>query len=352
MKKRLGRTGLDVSIVGFGAIKLPQIGKDQACQVLNRALDLGITYFDTARGYGDSEEKIGWAIGERRDEFYISTKSPALTANEMRKDIQESLRKLRTDHIDIYMCHNLRYPSAYDRIMGLGGAMEALTEAKEEGIVGHVGFSCHRFHETMERGIRSGIFEAIMVSYNILNDELVDEKILPLAKELDVGVIAMKPLAGGVLAAPPRELKVQAEMPVTAEKALRFVLANEAVSVAIPGMMRVSEVEENVKVGQGFPHMTEEEKRELIEAAESLGKRFCRGCGYCQPCPEEIRIPIILRHLAYLKNYGLVDWAKGRYSMVEVKADDCVECGECREKCPYDLDVPEMLKEAHTLLSS
>ena len=352
LKKRLGGTGLEVSIVGFGGIKLPQIDRDAACKVLNRALDLGVNFIDTARGYGDSEEKIGWAIGERRDEFYISTKSPAHTAREMKNAIQESLRKLRTDHIDIYMCHNLRYSSAYDKVMGPGGAMEALVEAKEEGIVGHIGFSCHRFHETMERGIRSGIFGAIMVSYNILNDELVDEKILPLAKELDVGVIAMKPLAGGVLAAPPPELNIHAKMPVTAEKALRFVLANDTVDVAIPGMVRVSEVEENVKVGQTFPRMTEKEKKELIEAAEALGKRFCRGCGYCQPCPEEIRIPIILRHLAYSKNYGLVDWAKWRYKMVEVKASDCVECGQCRDKCPYDLDVPEMLKEAHRLLSS
>jgi predicted aldo/keto reductase-like oxidoreductase len=352
MKKRLGRTGLEVSVIGFGGLKLPSIEKGEANKVLNRALDLGINFFDTARVYGDSEEKMGLAMSGRRNEFYISTKSQALTAEGMKADIQESLRKLRTDYIDIYMCHNLRYKSDYEKVIGPGGAIEALMEAKENGVIGHIGFSCHRFHETMERCLKSGLFEAIMVSYNALNDELVDEKILPLAKNLDVGVIAMKPLAGGALASPPSKLKAVTEVQLTAEKALRFVLANDAVSVAIPGMVSISEVEENARVGETFSSMTVDEKAELIRAAESLGKEFCRGCGYCQPCPQDVRIPIILRQLAYYKNYGLVEWAKGRYSMVEVKADACVECGQCKEKCPYGLDVPSMLKEAHILLSS
>lgn len=351
IKKRLGRTGLRVSVIGFGCIKLPLVDKSTASKLLNRALDLGINFFDTARAYGDSEEKIGLAISDRRDEFYLCTKSQALTAEDMKRDIERSLKALRTDYIDVYMCHNLRWPSDYDRVMGPGGAMEALLEAREEGVIGHIGFSCHRFHETMERGIRSGLFEVIMVSYNILNDELVDEAILPLAKKMDLGVIAMKPLAGGVLAAPPDELKAVSKIPVTAEQALRFVLANENVDVAIPGMMKLQEVEENARIGENLPSMTYEEKRRLIEAVEALGRSFCRGCGYCQPCPQGIRIPIILRQLAYAKQYGLLEWARGRYRMVEVKADACVECGSCMEKCPYGLNVPEMLREAHRILS-
>jgi len=351
MKRRLGKTGLMVSVIGFGGIKLPLVDKKTACETLNMALDSGINFFDTARGYGDSEEKIGWAIGGRRDEFSISTKSAALTAKEMESDIQVSLKNLQTDYIDIYLCHNLRHLTDYDKVVGPGGAMEVLNKARKEGLIGHIGFSCHRFHETMERGIRSGDFEVIMVSYNILNDELVDEKILPLAKEMDVGVIAMKPLAGGALAAPPSELEVHAEVPIRAEQALRFVLANEAVSVTIPGMRNPQEVEENARVGRTFPSMTDFEKWNLVRAVEGLGKEFCRGCGYCQPCSEGIRIPIILRQLGYYKRYGFSEWAKGRYRMVEVKGDACVECGQCKEKCPYNLDVPEMLKEAHTLLS-
>ena len=351
MKRRLGRTGLMVSAIGFGAIKLPLVDRKTANHILNKALDLGINFIDTARGYRDSEEKIGESISQRRDEFYISTKSPAQTAKDMENDINQSLKNLRTDHIDLYLCHNLRYPEAYDKVMGPGGAMEALEKAKKDGTISHTGFSCHRFHETMERGILSGEFEALMVSYNILNDELVDEKILPLAKEKDVGTIAMKPLAGGALAAPPPELNVKAKIAITAEQALRFVLANDNVCITIPGMMNIRDVEENARVGENFQIMTQTEKQELIAAAEGLGKEFCRGCGYCQPCPQEIRIPIILRHLGYYKRYGLVDWARGRYRMVEVKADECTDCSQCTEKCPYSLDVPELLKEAHDLLS-
>ena len=352
MKRRLGKTDLMVSIIGFGAIKLPLIDKDTSSAILNRALDLGINFVDTARGYGDSEEKIGLAISDRRNEFYISTKSTARTYEEMKRDIEISLKNLKTDYIDLYLCHNLRYPEDYDRVMGPDGALRALKEAKEEGVIGHIGFSCHRFHETMERGIKSGEFEVIMVSYNILNDELVEESILPLAKEMDVGVIAMKPLAGGFLASPPPELTEKIKIPINVETALRFILSNDAVTTAIPGMMRIEEVEENACIGENFTEMSKDEMKALREAIESLIRGFCRGCGYCQPCPQGIRIPIILRQLAYYKYYGLKEWARGRYKMVEVKADSCIECRQCVEKCPYGLNVPEMLKEAHTLLSS
>lgn len=341
-----------VSIIGFGAIKLPQIDRETASKILNKALDFSINFIDTARSYGDSEEKIGLAISKRRNEFYISTKSAATTYEDMKRDIQISLEKLRTDYIDLYLCHNLRHPEKYNEVMGLGGAIEALKEAKREGLIGHIGFSCHRFHETMERGIRSGEFEAIMVSYNILDDEAVGEVILPLAKEHDVGVVAMKPLAGGFLANPPPEFVKRARMLINTETALKFVLSNNNVSTTIPGMMRIEEVEENARIGEGFAHMSDEEKNRIIEAVKSISMKFCRGCGYCMPCPQGVRIPVILRQLNYYKNYGLTEWAKERYMVVEVKADACVECGQCVEKCPYELNIPEMLKEAHKLLSN
>jgi predicted aldo/keto reductase-like oxidoreductase len=352
LKRRLGKTNLMVSIIGFGAIKLPLIDRGASSKMLNRALDLGVNFIDTARAYGDSEEKIGLAVSNRRNEFYISTKSGALTYEDMKKDIEASLENLRTDYIDLYMCHNLRYPNDYDRVMSPGGAVDALKEAKKEGVIGHIGFSCHRFHETMERGIKSGEFEAIMVSYNMLDDESVGERILPLAKKMDVGVIAMKPLAGGFLASPPQELIKRVGIPINAEAALKFIISNDAIATAIPGMMRMEEVEENARIGESFTYMSSEELKKIREAAESISVGFCRGCGYCQPCPQEVRIPVILRQLAYYKNYGLIEWAKWRYKMVEVKADSCVQCGQCVKKCPYGLNIPEMLKEAHTLLSS
>ncbi len=350
-KRRLGKTGLMTSIIGFGGIKLPIVEQDDATKLLNKALDMGINFVDTARGYGDSEEKIGIAISHRRDEFFISTKTPAITAEEMKREIETSLKNLRTDKIDLYLCHNLRFPEKYETIMGDDGALKALQEAKSQGMIDHIGFSSHRFHETMKAGILSNEFEAIMLSYNILNDELVDEEILPLAKENDLGVIIMKPLAGGALVSVPPDMKLAEDAVINAAQALRFVLANDNVTLAIPGMTNIRELEENVAAGEAFQALTKEEKSKLVKAAEILGRDFCRGCGYCQPCPQEIRIPIILRHLGYYTRYGMKDWAKGRYSMVEVKADNCVECGECEEKCPYDLPIIEKLKEAHALLT-
>ena len=355
-KRRLGKTELMTSVIGFGGIKLPIVDRDDAVELLNKALDMGINFVDTARGYGDSEEKIGVAISHRRDEFFISTKGHETTAERMKRDIETSLKNLRTDRIDLYLCHNLRHRENYETVMGTGGALRALQEAKSQGLIGHIGFSSHRFHETMKAGILSGEFEAIMLSYNILNDELVDEEILPLAKENDVGVIAMKPLAGGALASASSDLKLVSgevgDVAIAATQALRFVLANDAVTLAIPGMTNIRELEENVAVGETFQTLTEEEKSQLVKAAEVLGKDFCRECGYCQPCPQGVRIPIILRHLGYYSRYGLVDWAKGRYRMVEVKADNCVECGECEDKCPYNLPIIEKLKEAHAVLAT
>lgn len=355
MEKRiLGRTGLKVSIIGFGGIKLSTIEKDKADEALNRAVDLGINFFDTARGYGDSENKIGRALSKRRAEIILSSKSMATTGEEMKRDIEISLKALQTEYLDLYLIHNLRFPEEYQEALAPGGALAALRQAQSQGIVKHIGFSSHRFLETMKEGINSGEFEVIMVSYNILNDELVDEEVMPLAHKKGMGVIAMKPLAGGALAAPGPELKLDMKeskaFKITAAEALRFVVSNPAITIAIPGMCSVAEVEENVTVGDTFKSMTTEEIAGLRTAAETLGKEFCRTCGYCQPCPQDIRIPVILRHLGYYKRYGLTTWAKGRYNMVEVKADACQECGECEKKCPYNLPVMNMLKEAHDLL--
>jgi len=351
-KRRLGKTELNVSIIGFGGIKLPGVDKGIATEVLNKALDMGINFFDTATGYGDSEIRIGEAISHRRDEFFICTKSHVNTAEEMKRDIERSLTNLKTDYLDVYLLHNLRLPEQYDTVMSKGGALSALKQAKSQGIIKHIGFSSHRYRETMKLGIESGEFEVIMVAYNILNDELVDEDVMPFAKENDMGVIVMKPLAGGALASPPEDVDFEGKITTSATQALRFVLANDAVTLAIPGMTKVSEVIENAHIGDTFQQMSEDEKRQLIDAAEAVGKEFCRGCGYCLPCPDGIKIPVILRHLGYYTRYGLKDWARGRYGMVEVKASECVECGECEEKCPYELSIIEKLKQAHQLLAA
>jgi len=264
-KRKLGMTDLSVSAIGFGAIKLPELKQEEVDIVLNKALDKGVNLIDTARNYGDgdSEQKIGNAVRHRRDEFYISSKTLAETRDEMLREIEKSLSLLQTDYIDIYMCHNLRFQETYKKVMGKNGALEGLKEAKEQGMIGHIGFSSHRYLETMEKGINSGEFEVIMVAYNVLNDELVDRDILPLAKEKDMGVMIMKPLAGGVLVDSGPDVSTDSSGSINAEQALKFILANDAVSSATVGMTNVSELEENVRAGISMVQMTEEEKEEL-----------------------------------------------------------------------------------------
>lgn len=352
-KKRLGKTDLMVSIIGFGGIKLPQVSPDDADEILNMAIDKGINFVDTAKGYGDSEEKIGRALSDRRGEVYIATKTMSNTRDEAWADLEDSLRKLQTDYIDLYQFHNLRMEPQYDQCMGADGFMAAMEEAREQGLVRHIGFSSHRYHETMKRAILSGRFETAMLAYNILNDEMVDDEVLPLAAEHDMGVIIMKPLAGGALAQPPVDISEQTGFVITAADGLRFVLANEHVTLAIPGMQRREEVLENVRTAETFDALTEQRKQELVQAAEALGKDFCRMCWYCMPCEQGLKIPVILRHLGYAKRFpGLLQWARGRYGMVEVKADECIECGQCEEKCPYELPVRVMLREAHEMLTT
>ena len=351
-RRRLGRTGLVVSVIGFGAIKLPLIEQEEADQVLNQALDLGVNLIDTARGYGDSESKIGGAIGHRRQEFLLSSRAAPGNADEMRRAVETSLGALQTDSIDIYQFHNMRKPEQYDVVMRKGGGLEGLRDMQSQGLIRYIGFSSHRIIDTMKRALRSGEFDVITVAYNILNDEMVDGEVLPLAKACDVGVVAMKPLAGGTLAAPPEELRLAPEHPIEAPQALRFVLSNDAITVAIPGMAKVSEVEENLRAGDAIEKMSTEERQILVRAAEAVGKQFCRDCWYCQPCPEEILVPVILRQLGYYKRYGLKDWATGRYGMLEVKPTACVECGECEEKCPYDLPIQDLLKESAALFET
>ena len=354
-KRRLGKTGLMVTRIGFGAIKLPQVDPDTCTELLNAALDKGINFVDTAREYGDSEVKIGNAISHRRREFFLCSKSPSVTADEMKRDVESSLTRLKTDYLDLFLQHNLRTPEMFETVTGKRGSLEALKRLKDERVVRHIGFSSHRWLDTMERGVRSGEFEAIMVAYNILNDELTDQTVMPLAKQHDLGVIIMKPLAGGVLAAPPPSVRILSQcstaLPVNATQALRYVLSNDAVDTAIPGMTNLRELEEDYAAGEFVETMSPDEKRKLQAAVEALGKEFCRNCGYCLPCPEGIIIPLILRQEAYLTHYGLDTWARFRYGVVEIKATACKECGTCEEKCPYGLPVIEKLKRAHAILT-
>jgi len=357
--RRLGRTGLEVSAIGFGCIKFDSVEQDEVTRALNRALDMGCNFVDTARAYRSSEEKIGKALKSRRSEFILATKTGALTAKDAMADLETSLRELQTDVIDLYQLHSVSDAKRYEAVTAPGGALEALKKAKEDGKIRHIGITQHRAIHQMKAAIESGEFETIMLAYSPLDQEGVGPEVIPMAKKHDLGVIIMKGLSGGQLVSPPDP---ETGQPVSPDPivagALRFILANENVATVIPGMVSVAQVEENLPLAD-MPPMTKAEQDELLRRIGSIKRSFrygqvCLRCGYCQPCPEGVPIPQIFQAYDMLREYPEELKYLGRelYQSLEVHEDACVECGECMEKCPAGLPIPDRLKEAGAAFSS
>ena len=366
-RTKLGKTGVEVSVVGFGAIKLPDLSEEQACAVLNRALDRGINFIDTARAYGDSERKIGLALKERRGECVIATKTTARDADGALRDLEASLRQLRTDRLDLWQLHNVMDMELWKQVTAPGGAIEALHRARAEGLVSHVGLSVHRSLEVMREAILSGEFETIMLLYNVLDEEgVADYGILSLAHEHGLGVIAMKPLSGGTLALPLTEEEREEKRRASGGRwfdpivrgCLRYVLSNPAVDVVIPGMRSLREVEENAAVGD-LPPLTEAERDELIREIGRLRATYkygqeCLRCGYClSACPQGIQIPQVLHAVYAYRHYPGEARRVGLdlYRSLAVSPEECQECEACVEVCPAGIPIPQRLKEAVALFA-
>ena len=324
----LGKTGLRVSRVGFGGIPIQRIEKDGASALFDKLIECGVNYIDTARGYTVSEEYIGEAIEGRRDMFVLATKSMARDKAGMEKDIGISLKNLRTERIDLYQVHN---PSMeqLDAVIAPGGALEALMEAKQNGRIEHIGITAHSL-AVFERALELDWVETIMFPYNIVESQC--EHLLEKCREKNIAFIAMKPLAGGAIE--------------DGEAALRYIAANELVTVSIPGMYCIEEIETNTKYGSDPSALGEELQARVDKIRSELTGNFCRRCNYCAPCTVGINIPSVFLFAGYLERYGLADWAKGRYATLKAKAGDCIECGVCETRCPYDLPIRQMLKKA------
>jgi hypothetical protein len=351
-KRTLGKTGWSLSAISFGAIKLSRISLNECDALLNRALDSGINFIDTADCYGDSEEKIGQVLKKRRREFYLSTKVDERDRAGVRAKLDRCLRRLRTEWIDLLFFHDVR-GGEYERIFSTGG-LEELQKARQKGEITHIGISIHNNLAMMRQAVESGVFSVLMVAYSALDEDRLTPDLLPLAAAKEVGLIAMKPLAGGRLADIPAggwdAARFHGESP--AQIALRYVLSNPHICCAIPGMMARNELEENLRVGRRPRKLSAEEIKEFMALAVEAGKGFCRNCGYCLPCPEGIPIPDIFRYENYYRQYGLKDWAKEQYRALASNAQACSDCRTCTEKCPYGVSIPSGLKKAHNLLRS
>ncbi|UCC68900.1 MAG: aldo/keto reductase, partial [Armatimonadota bacterium] len=345
-------TELEVTVFGFGCIKFPHIPADQAAAALDHAIDLGVNFIDTARGYGDSEVKIGPVLKRRRDQVYIATKSGQRKAEGMMRELETSLKNLQTDYLDLYQAHWVCDDDVLDEVLAPGGALEALRKAKEQGKVRHYGITMHRHHKAIRRAIESGLFETIMLAYNALDEEGVGPDLIPLAAERDMGVIIMKPLSGGRLVSPPGSAKPDGLDPVVAGT-LREITTNPSITTVIPGMVSTEEVDQNYRAVTTAHAFDDAARRRLFETIASLKKelrygQLCLGCGYCLPCTEEIEIPKVFRALYMHQSYPEDQRSMGRelYDSLGMPADACVECKECMERCPAGIDIPERMKEA------
>ena len=322
----LGKTGLKVSRMGFGGIPIQKIDEEGTRVLLQDMVRRGINYIDSARGYTVSEQYIGYGLEGIRDQFVLATKSMARTREAMAADIETSLRNFRTDHIDLYQVHN---PSMeqLDQVLAEGGALEALQEAKKAGKIGHLGITAHST-AVFERALELDWVETIMFPYNIVEQQ--GAELIKKCKEKNIGFIDMKPLAGGAIE--------------NGTLALRYVCSNPDVTVVIPGMAEIRELEENQKACENLEPLSREELAGIEQVREQLGTDFCRRCNYCAPCTVGIQIPSVFLFAGYLQRYDLEKWARDRYSTLEVKASACIGCGKCETRCPYHLPIREKLK--------
>ncbi len=322
----LGKTGLKISRLGFGGIPIQRIDAEGTKVLMHQLKDAGINYIDTARGYTVSEEYLGYALEGIREHFVIATKSMARTKEAMAADIDISLKNLRTDYIDIYQIHNPS-PAQLEQVMAPGGALEALLEAKATGKIGHIGLTAHSL-DVFRTALELSWVETFMFPYNIVETQA--EKLIAECAKRNIGFIDMKPLAGGAIE--------------DATLALRYICANDAVTVVIPGMAEEKELEQNLAAVNDTTPITAEEKAAFLEVRNQLGTNFCRRCNYCQPCSAGINISACFLFEGYLQRYGLGEWAKGRYATMSAKASDCIGCGACEDRCPYNLPIRDMLK--------
>lgn len=324
----LGKTGYEVNRLGFGGIPIQRVDEDQAIKTVLHAVERGVDFIDTSRAYTTSERRIGLALQQTDKKVILASKSRSRESDGIRADLETSLTELQRDFIELYQCHFVNDYDNYKQVISPGGALEGLMKAKEEGLIGHPGISCHSL-DLLNRVLDDELFDTIMVCYSFL-EPAAREKIIPKAAEKNIGIIAMKPFSGGVLD--------------NAKLALRYALSCPDV-VVIPGVEHKDLFDENWEIFQGSHELNDKEKAEIEEIRKQYDKNFCRRCDYCQPCSEGIPIQLILGFRSIVKRMGKEVMQDGRHLEHLEKARRCSHCGECMARCPYELPIPDLIKE-------
>ncbi len=329
MKRMIfGRTGLSVSRIAFGGIPIMRLPTPDAVALVKESLRLGVNFIDTANGYADSEEKIGLAIdGIPRRELVLATKSMANDKKTILEHIDNSLRKLKTDYIDIYQLHNVSSDEKFNAVMAEDGAYEGIMLAVRQGKVRFAGFSSHTM-DCARKMLQTGKFYSIQLPYNFI-DRQAESEVIPLAKKMKMGIIAMKPLGGGLLD--------------NARLCFKFLLQDDGI-VPDPGIEKLGEMKEIAEIARKAGPLTKRDLEEMDKIRNDTAKNWCHRCDYCQPCPQNIGISIVLQVNSIIKRMNvekMSSWVGGQIAMV----DKCTGCRKCVSRCPYNLDIPKLLKE-------
>lgn len=321
----LGKTGITVPQNAFGALPIQRVGMDDAVKILRRAYEGGMRFFDTARAYSDSEEKLGNAFEGMRDKIYIATKTMARTPKDFWDQLETSLELLKTDYIDIYQFHCVDI--CYREGDG-NGMYECMLEAKKQGKIRHIGVTAHKLNVAQEC-IESGLYETLQYPFSYLSSEK-ERKLVEMCKEHNMGFIAMKGLAGGLL---------------NHSEAVFAYMSQFDNVLPIWGIQKMEELEEWLSYMDNSPVMDENTKKFIEKERKELTGEFCRGCGYCMPCPAGIKINNCARMSLMLRRAPSKNWLNEEWQENMKKIEDCLHCGQCMSKCPYELNTPKLLQK-------
>ena len=364
-----------VSRLGFGCMRLPYDEKDgvkvfnteKSVEILHRAMELGVNYFDTAPYYCDKQSEIivGKALKGRRDKVYLSTKNPIEndSGDDFEKRLETSLTKLDTDYIDFYHFWGIDLETYDTKIVAKDGPLARALKLKEQGMIRHISFSFHDDAENLikilQRG--EGIFSSVLCQYNLLDRS--NEEGMALANEQGLGVVVMGPVGGGRLGAPSQVIRdlLPGKVESSAEVAMRFVFNNPNVHIALSGMENIAMLEENSRLASNIQPLSEEEQsrvESMMAENKRLSELYCTGCNYCMPCPAGINIPEVFKIMNYHRVYKITDYAKDQYAMIGKvdwmkyeNATACVDCGACEDKCPQHLKIRDQLRQTHEALA-